>query len=167
MSRELCRGSTVPLKTFVLSKALMLGLSYPYDGGFIPSTRAEDGDPLDSAATTPGLVLRCKIIGVLQTIQKTKRNRIRNDRVIAVPKDSHRERELQGVADLPPEVKEELEKFFVATDELEAKTLKFLGWQGPAQANSWSGVAKESSRKIVLPRHVIVRICVRICRMPR
>ena len=33
-----------------------------------------------------------------------------------------------------PEVKEELEKFFVATDELEAKTLKFLGWHGPAQA---------------------------------
>jgi inorganic pyrophosphatase len=127
------------LKTFVLSKALMLGLSYPYDWGFIPSTRAEDGDPLDvmvihDAATTPGLVLRCKIIGVLQTIQKTKRTRIRNDRVIAVPKDSHRERELQGVEDLPSEVKEELEKFFVATDELEAKTLKFLGWQGPAQA---------------------------------
>ena len=42
-------------------------------------------------------------------IQKTKRKRIRNDRVTAVPKDSHRERELQGVADLPPEVKEELE----------------------------------------------------------
>ncbi len=127
------------LKTFVLSKSLMLGLSYPYDWGFIPSTRAEDGDPLDAmvihdAATTPGLVLRCKLIGVLQTIQKTKHEQIRNDRVIAVPTDSHRERELQGVGDLPPEVKEELEKFFVATDELEAKTLKFLGWQGPAQA---------------------------------
>src|SRR5262245_18339675 len=102
------------LKTFVLSKSLMLGLSYPYDWGFIPSTRAEDGDPLDAmvihdAATTPGLVLRCKVIGVLQTIQKTKHNQIRNDRVIAVPKDSHRERELQGVGDLPLEVKEELE----------------------------------------------------------
>ena len=65
------------LKTFVLSKALMLGLSYPYDWGFIPSTRAEDGDPLDvmvihDAATTPGLVLRCKIIGVLQTILKNQ-----------------------------------------------------------------------------------------------
>ena len=87
------------LKTFVLSKSLMLGLSYPYDLGFIPSTRAEDGDPLDvmvihDAATTPGLVLRCKLIGVLQTIQKTKHDQIRNDRVIAVPKDSHREREL-------------------------------------------------------------------------
>jgi len=127
------------LKTFVLSKSLMLGLSYPYDWGFIPSTRAEDGDPLDAmvihdAATTPGLVLRCKIIGVLQMIQKTKHDQIRNDRVIAVPTDSHRERELHGVQDLQPEVKQELEKFFVATDELEAKTLKFLSWQGPAQA---------------------------------
>jgi len=70
------------LKTFVLSKSLTVGLSYPYDWGFIPSTRAEDGDPLDAmvihdAATTPGLVLRCKLIGVLQTMQKTKHNRIR------------------------------------------------------------------------------------------
>jgi inorganic pyrophosphatase len=127
------------LKTFVLSKALMLGLSYPYDWGFIPSTRAEDGDPLDAmvihdAATTPGLVLRCKLIGVLQTMQKTKHDRIRNDRVIAVPENSHRERELHGIQELPPALKQELEKFFVATDELEAKTLRFLGWQGPAQA---------------------------------
>src|SRR5215469_3404092 len=119
------------LETFVLSKSLMLGLSYPYDWGFIPSTRAEDGDPLDAmvihdAATTPGLVLRCKLIGVLQTMQKTKHDRIRNDRVIAVPENSHRERELHGI--------QELEKFFIATDELEAKTLRFLGGQGPAQA---------------------------------
>ena len=82
-----------------------------------------DGDPLDAmvihdAATTPGLVLRCKLIGVLQTLQKTKHERIRNDRVIAVSKDSHRERELHGVSDLPPELKQELEKFFVATGEL-------------------------------------------------
>ena len=34
----------------------------------------------------------------------------------------------------PPELKQELEKFFVATGELGAKTLRFLGWQGPVQA---------------------------------
>jgi inorganic pyrophosphatase len=119
------------LRAFVLSKALMLGLSYPYDWGFIPSTRAEDGDPLDAmvihdAATYPGLIMRCKLIGVLQTLQQTKRKRIRNDRVIAVPENSHRERELHGLEGISPEVRAELEKFFVATDELEAKTLRHL-----------------------------------------
>lgn len=127
------------LRTFVLSKSLMLGLSYPYDWGFIPSTRAEDGDPLDAivihdAATCPGLVMRCKLLGVLQMLQQTKYDRTRNDRVIAVPEDSHRERELHDVQGLLPEVKQELEKFFAATDELQAKTLKFLGWQGPKEA---------------------------------
>jgi hypothetical protein len=48
------------LQLFTLSKSLILGLSYPYDWGFIPSTEGEDGDPLDAlilhdAATTPGL----------------------------------------------------------------------------------------------------------------
>jgi inorganic pyrophosphatase len=127
------------LKTFVLSKSLMLGLSYPYDWGFIPSTRAEDGDPLDAivihdAATCPGLVMRCKLLGVLETLQQTKHDRVRNDRIIAVPEDSHRERELEDVQGLLPEVKQELEKFFAATDELQAKTLKFLGWKGPKEA---------------------------------
>jgi inorganic pyrophosphatase len=140
------------LKTFVLSKSLMLGLSYPYDWGFIPSTRAEDGDPLDAmvihdAATCPGLVMRCKLVGVLQTLQQTKRNRVRNDRIIAVPEDSHRERELRDVLELPPEVKEELKKFFVATDELQAKTLKFLGWQGPQEAKKLVRRCEKAFRK--------------------
>jgi inorganic pyrophosphatase len=65
------------LKVFTLSKALILGLTYPYDWGFIPSTKGEDGDPLDvlvlhDAATAPGLVLRCKIIGVLEVLQNEK-----------------------------------------------------------------------------------------------
>jgi hypothetical protein len=33
--------------------------------------------------------------------------------------------------DLPKQIREEIEKFFVATDELENKELKFLGWKGP------------------------------------
>jgi inorganic pyrophosphatase len=125
------------LKLFTLSKALILGLAYPYDWGFIPSTKGEDGDPVDAlvlhdAATTPGLVLKCKIIGVLEVVQtEGGKHAIRNDRFIAVPRHSHREQADHDARDLPKQVRSEIEKFFVATDELESKELKFLGWKGP------------------------------------
>jgi inorganic pyrophosphatase len=124
---------------FVLSKSLMLGLSYPYDWGFIPSTLADDGDPLDvmiihDAATSPGLILRCHVIGALLTVQTHNGSKERNDRLVAVPIHSHLERDLDHARALPPETRQELEKFFVATNELEDKKLKFEGWVGPKQA---------------------------------
>jgi inorganic pyrophosphatase len=128
------------LKVFTLSKSLILGLTYPYDWGFIPSTRGEDGDPIDAlvlhdAATAPGLVLKCKIIGVLEVLQKEQGKKdIRNDRLIAVPRESHREKADKDARDLPKQIRREIEKFFVATDELDNKELKFLGWKGPKAA---------------------------------
>jgi inorganic pyrophosphatase len=135
------------LKTFTLAKSLLTGLSYPYDWGFIPATRAEDGDPLDvmvihDAGTFPGLVLTCKIIGVLQVEQHRKGKKAeRNDRVFAVPRDSHAEKDLSDVRDLTSAKREELEKFFIATDELEDKQLKILGWKGPKAARALAGCA--------------------------
>jgi inorganic pyrophosphatase len=125
------------LQVFTLSKSLILGLTYPYDWGFIPSTRGEDGDPLDvlvlhDAATAPGLVLKCKVIGVLEVLQSKKGEKgIRNDRLLAVPRESHREQADRDARDLPKPIRKEIEKFFVATDELEDKELEFLGWKGP------------------------------------
>jgi inorganic pyrophosphatase len=80
---ETPRGSAAKLEfdpelgAFTLSKALILGLTYPYDWGFVPSTKGEDGDPIDvlvlhDAATSPGLVLKCKLIGVLEVTQKER-----------------------------------------------------------------------------------------------
>jgi inorganic pyrophosphatase len=41
---------------------------------------------------------------------------------------------LHDVDDLTKPIREELEKFFVATDELEDKKLKIIGWKGPKAA---------------------------------
>src|ERR1700730_295573 len=126
-------------RVFTLAKPLLVGLTYPYGWGFIPSTKAEDGDPLDvlvihDAATYPGLVLRCKPIGVLEVLQIADGSEERNDRVFAVPERSPFEGDLQDVRRLPARAIEELEKFFEATDALEDKKLKFLGWRGPTHA---------------------------------
>ena len=93
---ETPRGSRAKLEfdpqlgAFTLAKPLLAGLTYPYDWGFIPSTKAQDGDPLDvliihDAATYPGLVLKCKPIGVLEVVQSSKGKKERNDRVFVVP----------------------------------------------------------------------------------
>jgi len=127
------------LETFALSKSLLTGLTYPHDWGFVPSTEADDGDPLDimvihDAATFPGLVVTCRVIGVLQIEQKRKKKSERNDRLFAVPRRSHSERALKDVAELSKPIREELEKFFIATDELEDKKLDIIGWKGPKVA---------------------------------
>lgn len=122
------------LETFVLRKSLLTGLTYPHDWGFIPSTKADDGDPLDvmvihDAATFPGLVVVCRVIGILQIEQKSKNKSERNDRIFAVPLRSHSEKAIGDVRDLTRPFQEELEKFFIATDELEDKKLNMLGWK--------------------------------------
>jgi inorganic pyrophosphatase len=140
---ETPRGSTCKLhfdpelRAFTLAKPLMAGLAYPYDWGFIPSTKAEDGDPLDvlvihNAQTYPGVVLRCKPVGILKLEQKKKGKKERNDRVFAVPDRSPLETDLE---DLPSRARDELQQFFQATNALENKEIEFLDWRGPAHAN--------------------------------
>ncbi|MBU6461773.1 MAG: inorganic diphosphatase [Bradyrhizobium sp.] len=142
---ETPRGSTCKLdfdpklRAFTLAKPLMAGLSYPYDWGFIPSTKAEDGDPLDvlvihDAKTYPGVVLRCRPVGILELEQKKKGKKKRNDRLFAVPDRSPLETDLKDIRHLPSRARAELEQFFLATDALEDKKIDFLGWRGPAHA---------------------------------
>jgi hypothetical protein len=61
-----------------------------------------------------------------------------------VPRDSHREQSEDDARELPKQIREEIEKFFVATDELEDKELEFLGWKGPKTGKN---MGRQSSLK--------------------
>src|ERR1700760_5120369 len=80
---------------FKLKKILPSGTVFPYDFGFIPDTKGEDGDPLDIIVISefnsfPGIMIKCRIIGGIKAEQSTKdaKKMIRNDRFIAIPKCS-------------------------------------------------------------------------------
>jgi len=139
---ETQRGSAVKyefdprLHVFTVSKFLALGLVYPFDFGFFPSTKAEDGDPLDvlivcDVGSFAGLVMEVRLIGALGTEQTEARKTIRNDRLIAVPIGYFRGGEVTDCRDLDRGLRAEIEEFLRNTDALEPKALKFLGWRGP------------------------------------
>lgn len=141
------RGSNAKLKfdtelgVMSLSRPLTLGLAYPFDWGFVPGTRASDGDPIDAfllwdATSFPGVVIPCRAIAVVKVDQrkKTGSGRERNDRIVAVPLNAPRMERVRTARDLPARVKRELEEFFKQVTALEEKDIRVLGWGGPAQA---------------------------------
>ena len=140
------RDSTVKLKyspklrAFKFSRALLMGLRYPYDWGFIPGTRAEDGDPLDAmvlndAPTFPGVVIECRALGLIRLKQNRKKGKGRenNNRLIAVPIHVPRLASFKTPNDLPLRWRQELEEFFLGVTRFEGKDAKILGWSGPAE----------------------------------
>src|SRR5262245_17381560 len=125
------------LHAFKFSRALVMGLRYPYDWGFIPGTAAEDGDPLDAmvlndAPSFPGVVIECRALGMIRLKQNRKKRKGResNDRLIAVPIHLPRFAPFKNPGDLPLRWRQELEEFFLAATRFEGKDAKILGWAG-------------------------------------
>ena len=141
------RGSSLKLeyvprkRIFSISRALPIGVTYPYDWGFIPGTLAPDGDPLDamvlhSAATYPGVLLPCRILGVVMMSQIQKGKREENHRVIAVPTWNNRLEDVDDAARLPKRMRRELEQFFLTATFFTGKNVQIEGWGGPLRARA-------------------------------
>jgi inorganic pyrophosphatase len=121
---ETPRGSRNKLKfdpatrAFKLSKIMPEGMMFPYDFGFVPATKAEDGDPLDVLVLTDaplfsGCQVECRLIGVIKAEQEQEKEKKRNDRLIAVAEQSLLYSETNSLDDLNPIVLQQIEEFFV------------------------------------------------------
>ena len=126
-------------KTFRLKKILPAGAVFPFDFGFIPDTKGEDGDPLDvliimDEPTFPGCVVECKIIGVLKAMQSKNNDMIQNDRLVAVPAESHMYKNLDTIQDLNKNILSEIEHFFISYNKQEGKEFKPEGWAANNEA---------------------------------
>ena len=126
-------------KVFELKKVLPAGMMFPYDFGFIPRTKAEDGDPVDilvlmDEPAFPGCVLKCRLIGIIEAEQGDKKDKERNDRIVGVEKDNHSFADIKHIDDLGKQFLRELEEFFVNYHELSGKKYQVIDVRGPGQA---------------------------------
>jgi inorganic pyrophosphatase len=122
-----------------LSKVLPQGMSFPYDFGFLPSTRAEDGDPLDvlllmDEPTFPGCMVPARLIGVLEAEQTEDGTTVRNDRLVAVVETPYNPAEFHSLEQVSRQRLDEIEHFFVSYNQVEGRQFKPLGRRGAEHA---------------------------------
>jgi inorganic pyrophosphatase len=123
------------LNIFKLNRTLYSPVHYPGDYGFIPSTLAEDGDPLDvlvlvDEPSFPGCVLVARPIGLLDMLDEGERD----EKVLAVPVNNPRYDTIQDYRDILPHMLREIEHFFRIYKELEGKAVITRGWHDATAA---------------------------------
>ena len=125
---------------FRIGKFLPLGMVFPLDFAFVPSTLAGDGDPFDllilpEAGLPVGSIVSVRILGILEAEQKKpKRDAQRNDRVIARLVESRLFAEVEHIDQLGERFVEELSCFFSTYKKLRGQKYKVVAIGGPDRA---------------------------------
>lgn len=137
-------------KIFVLKKVLPAGMSFPYDFGFLPKTIAPDGDPIDvlllmDEPAYPGVMVRARLVGVIEGEQIEGKKKNRNDRLLAVMEGNHQYAHVKRPKDLGDKFLQELQEFFVNYHRLEGKEYKLLGCEEAKQARRLIADARKAA----------------------
>jgi inorganic pyrophosphatase len=128
-------------RCFQLKKVLPAGMVFPYDFGFVPRTKASDGDALDvlllmDEPAFVGCVLSARLIGVFEGEDKLEDgSKQRNDRLVAIAEASDLFADIKHTDDLPTELRKHMEQFFENYPRvLSKKEFKLLRTAGPEDA---------------------------------
>lgn len=148
------------LGLFMFDKTLPLGICFPYPFGFIPSTKGEDGDPLDVLVITDeptfvGCGMHAKLLGVIEAEQIEAGKTERNDRFIAIPLEVKTGRPPSGsIERLDSDLSRRIIAFFTSYNKLESRQFKTLRCSGAVRAARLvrDGSMGSSKRKAHHPR---------------
>jgi inorganic pyrophosphatase len=128
------------LGLFKLGGTLPVGNVFPFDFGYIPSTRGDDGDALDilllmDEPAFTGCLVPAKLIGVVEAEQTEEQRTTRNDRLIGVAADSRNHSHVRFLGDLNSNLLHEIERFFISYNETKGKQFEVLNRRGPERAH--------------------------------
>jgi len=103
---------------------------YPAEYGFIPETRAEDGDHLDvlvlsSQPMITGCVVEVRPVGILDM----EDNAGVDWKVLAVPTKDSRFNDISHIDQVNNHIKDEIQHFFEQYKHLEEKWVDVRGWR--------------------------------------
>lgn len=118
-----------------LNRVLFSAVHYPAEYGFIPGTRAEDGDEVDimvliEEPTFPGCLIEAEPIGML----KLEDEKGGDNKILAIPLDDPRWNQVRELEQVPDHLLNEIENFFLTYKMLEGKATKSRGWVGRDKA---------------------------------
>lgn len=118
-----------------IDRVFYSAMALPYDYGFIPKTRSEDGDHLDGIvlldeASFPGCMVPCRPIGVLYMIDSGEKD----EKIIAVPLDDPRYEHITDLDQLSPHFTKEIKHYFEHYKDLQNKKVEIAGWGGYQEA---------------------------------
>jgi len=124
---------------YLLHKVLPAGMAFPFDFGYVPGTRGDDGDALDvlvigEERTFVGCRIPVRLLGVIRAEQTEKGETIRNDRLIATAETEKIHPEARSLDDLPRGLIDQVELFFSAYNRAEGRTFVPTGRGGPEDA---------------------------------
>jgi inorganic pyrophosphatase len=131
-----------------LDRVLHDPFKYEWDYGFIPQTLADDGDALDGLiivgqASFPGIVIPSRPIGVMHMIDSGEGD----DKIICVPADDPRSKEIKDISDLPKSDLDKIKKWFENYKKKEGKTVSVSGFENVAAAKKYIKEAIELYKK--------------------
>jgi inorganic pyrophosphatase len=120
---------------FRLDRVLYSAVHYPMAYGFVPSTLADDGDPLDILVMTreptfTGCLIEARPIGLFR-MRDEKGN---DEKIISVPTVDPRFEEVTDLSHMRPHRLREVEHFFSIYKDLENKEVEIIGWDEKSAA---------------------------------